>query len=576
MGTDTWWRYYPPGFDHSLGQLWSVARGEILAKFSSSWLATLRTFVSAHFLEVALAAGATQLRRAAAAGAEPSAPAVDDDGRGRRGLRAAVLVTLACFAFNFLVLPLYSYRSYSWRHYLGFALPVLWLGAAMTLLHLGQWAAPTWQWLRDQVQRRPGHALAVAVVLVLLLLRTSTDDGNFLAMGISKFWQSRWLMASLVILAILTARSWRRLPGPLLLTVGATLLVAGLYRPHLGHKNFTHIHVPAYSGVWDELRQRRGLVSSFALQTQVSWNTGRKNIPAPEFVMNLYAMSHNHHLELEDVYIESPEAALAPYDGLFGRAAPGFEGYQRLAKYQAPLPGYTLSFHEEGTFALPRYRIGPRPKSSTVYTLTDHAALAALQRTPDSIVIGEEAQAVFAAHGFGGYYAIDGKATLAATDATRWRYTPRSDQPWEDTSFTFFVDERVPTAVTVDFYAPGKNEYTFYWNLDLEGYTAASARPAQLVGEFKVPGPGWYQATFPVSPAQVRQGLNKLGFRAKKQVAVALCDRSVPELLCALTPGEPRPTQSVAVVTDEPNLIANVAMFMHRLDFSFAPGAAPR
>ena len=95
---------------------------------------------------------------------------------------------------------------------------------------------------------------------------------------------------------------------------------------------------------------------------QVSWNTGRKTVMAPEWVMNLYEMSRVHGLDFEDVYLESPAAMVAPFDGLFGRAAPGFEGYARLARYRDHLPGYAVSYHHEAIAGRPRWRRScPRP-----------------------------------------------------------------------------------------------------------------------------------------------------------------------------------------------------------------------
>jgi hypothetical protein len=562
MGTDTWWRYLPRGFDYSVGHLWREARGEVIAKFVTSWRATLRTFVSAYFVDVALGLAATQLPRRT--GDEPAAPRAP-------GLRGAAIVMLIVFAFNFALLPLYAYKEYSWRHYLGFVLPLVWVGAACTLLHLGAWMAPIGRWLRDQARSRPQLVAAIAAaVLVVLSLRTPGSDGDVLAMAVTRFWQSRWLLATLTLLSLLALRRWRRWSGTTWLVVIGMIALIALYRPHKGHKNFTHIHVPASKRVWAELRQRDGVVASFALQTLVPWNTGRKNVMAPEFVMNLYEMRRAHHLSFEDIYIESPEAALAPYDGLFGRAAPGFEGYLRLVQYRDHLPGYRLAFHEETRVGVPKYKIAPRPKSSTVYTLSDPAAIDRLLRTPTSIAIGEPASVVHTAHGFGGYYTIDGKPVVAATDASTKRYLPGLDRPWEDTSVTFFVDAARPARVTVQYYTVAPGSFTFYWNLDLDEYTPARARAGHLLGEVTATGPGWQTATLDIPPALVRTGLNKLGFKAGAPTAVALCGTQVAEALCARTTGTPSPTMIVRADTAEPSAVVNLSMFMHRLDFELA------
>lgn len=552
MGTDTWWRYFPKDFDYSVGHLWREARGDVVAKFTTSWMATLKTFVSAYFVELALALGALRVPRAT-----PTP-----------GLRGAIIATLVVFAFNFVLLPLYSYKDYSWRHYLAFVLPVLWLGAAMTLLHIGRWLAPTWETTRAWIERHPREVVAgVGVVLLLVVLRAPGNDGNLLLMGVSRFLQKRWLLATCLLLFVAALPRWRRWSGTTWLLVVSTVAVIALYRPHKWHKNFTHIHVPASNRVWKELGQRHGLVASFALQTQVSWNTGRKNIPAPELVMNLYEMMSVHQLEFEDLYIESPEAQLTPFDGLFGRAAPGFEGYLRLVTYRDHLPGYRLAFHEEGKRGRPRYRIAPRQKSSTVYTLSDRAALAELLRTPTVLEVGDVARVVHTAHGFGGYYQLDGRPVVAATDATRKRYTPQGDQPWEDTSVTFFVDDRRPAQVTIAFYAVAANTFTFYWNLDLHEYTPAGQRARHQLGVADVKAPGWQSVTLTVPPALVRRGVNKLGFRAAQLPIVALCDRDGSEALCAAAASAGHATALVRATTTEPATVTGVSMLLHRLDF---------
>lgn len=566
MGTDTWWRYLPPGFDHSVGHLWREARAEVIAKFTTSWMATFRTFVSAHFVDLALAFAAARL--------PARVPAPGETAPSDRALRTTVWIVFAVFLFNFALLPLYSYKTYSWRHYLGFVLPLLWLGGAIALLHLARWAAPVGRTIRERVGRHPQWlAAALVVLLVLSFLRSPGSDGTYLAMGLTKFWSRRWVIAGLVLLAILAWPRLRRWSGTTWALVLVTLAVIVLYRPHKAHKNFTHIHVPASNRVWTELRARDGLVVSFALQTQVSWNTGRKNIPAPEWVMNVYELERAHRLVVEDLYLESPEAMLRPYDGLFGRAAPGFEGYGRLARYRDHLPGYRLAFHEETKVGRSQFRIAPRAKSSTVYTRTDAAAIAALFRTPLAIALGDPSAVVHTAHGFGGYHRKDGVPVVAATDGTRTRYTPQTDKPWEDTSVTFFVDERVPARATLRFWSPAANTFTFYWNLDLVEYTPARARAAHQLAEVEV-GPGWQTVTLDVPPGLVRRGLNKLGFRAAAFTPAALCPTGTPEAICAATGYRaPQPAPAALVYTDttEPAAVVNLSMLIERLDLATAP-----
>lgn len=563
MATDTWWRYLHQDFDYSVTHLWQVASGEVIAKFTTSWRRTVGTFVTSYYVEIALALSALPVgRRRAGRGAGP------ESGPAAPGLRGAAIVMLACFAFNFLTLPLYSYRYYSWRHYLAFVLPLLWVGAASGALRLGAWLSPT----RETPHVR--HVLQTLLVLFAAGLILSSAwapgiDGNVLAMGVTNFWHAGIRMALLALASLVAIALWRRWSSTPWLLALSTIALVVLYRPNLDHRNFTHTHLPASDQVWTELRQRRGPVAALALQALVPWNTGRKTVMAPEFVMNLYEMNRAHGLAFEDIYIESPEVELESSGRLFG--APGFEGYQRLARYRDHLPGYRLAFHEEGAIGDPRYGVPPRPKSSTIYTLADPAAAAELLRTPTSIAIGEEAAVVHTAHGFGGYYRISDMPTVAATDATRRRYALDADRPWEDTSVTFFVDTAVPARVTIRFYAVGPNVLTFYWNLDLDQFTPAAERATHQIGEIAVSGRGWQDVTLDVPPALVRRGLNKLGFRAETFTVAALCDIDTLAILCPTGDGAARASVMVRTDTGEPDGVVNVSVLLERVDFDLRP-----
>ena len=46
--------------------------------------------------------------------------------------------------------------------------------------------------------------------------------------------------------------------------------------------------------------ERTGIVSSFALQGEVAWLSGRRNVPAPEYVMHLYSYLFDHGIEAQE------------------------------------------------------------------------------------------------------------------------------------------------------------------------------------------------------------------------------------------------------------------------------------
>lgn len=556
MNTDNWWHYVPKDYDYSAGHLWRTARADVIAKFTTSWFVTLRGFLSFYFVDLALAFGAVMQR---------PQPGATDSNEQRAAKRAVTIVMVAAFVFNFLLLPFYSFQGYPFRHYLGFVLPLVWMHAASTLLYIGRWMAPLGRRVRELAKNHTQVIVAVVIGLFLVAgIRATGVDGNVLAMNVPRFTQKHWLLAAFVLVALLAHRWWRNWSATAWLLVGVTVLGIMLYRPQRGHKIFTHQFIPASTKVWDEMKKRDGMVASFALQTIVPWNTGRRNVIAPDLVMALYEMMQAHNLEFEDIFIESPEAARESW--LFYIAAPGIEGYERIVNYRDHVPGYRIAYHEDKLVARPRFSITKTRKTSTVYTLSDRAAIAALLKTPTTLAVGDEKNVIHTAYGFGGYYTIEGQAVVAATDGTRRRYPSNVDAPWEDTSITFFVDERVPTKVTVKFYTLTKNTFTFYWNLDLYEYTPRSERVRHQLGVVEADGPGWHTATLTIPAGLTRRGLNKLGFRAGEFETVALCGKDEPELACLDATSGARASRVFRSESKEAPTTVNLSMFIDRLE----------
>src|SRR5690606_10001218 len=104
---------------------------------------------------------------------------------------------------------------------------------------------------------------------------------------------------------VLPASSFRRA------VLVVCVLVLAVYRPKLETKRYNLFWFPADTDVWKTLAEGKGLVMSLAMQGEVNWVIGRKNIPAPELVMHVYSLLEDHDLEVEDVYIESAETMLA-------------------------------------------------------------------------------------------------------------------------------------------------------------------------------------------------------------------------------------------------------------------------
>jgi hypothetical protein len=306
--------------------------------------------------------------------------------------------------------------------------------------------------------------------------------------------------------------------------IAISILVLVRYQPYLETKRLNLNWFPIDDAVWAALRQAKGLVMSFAMQSEVNWASDRRNIPAPEFMMHAYSLLYDHQLEVEDVYIESAEALVGPFDGAFYYAAPGFESYVRMEKYQGRLPGYQIVFHRDGLKGYPKYNVKPRAKASTIYRLVDRDAVRAMAHSPTRIELGSVDDVVYTAHGWGGYFTLDGHPVVAATDATRARYIGDvPERPWEDTAVTFFLDDRRPSSVELDVYAIHPTTLQFYWNLDLYAYDLPGDRAAHAVGTYEVKTAGWQRIHLDVPAKITRKGFNKLGFRAASFQAVTVC-----------------------------------------------------
>jgi hypothetical protein len=296
-------------------------------------------------------------------------------------------------------------------------------------------------------------------------------------------------------------------------------------------KRTNFVWFPTDDKVWVSMRERTGIVSSFALQGEVAWNTGRKNIPAPEWPMHIYSFRFDHGLEIEDVYIESAGAMIS--DGAFLEAAPGFEGYERLQEHRV-LPGYEVAFHAQAMRGYPKFRMKPLLKASTVFKLVDRAAAQAIARSPERLVVGDPQQVVYTAHGWSHYYVMDGKPVVAGTDATRRRYESGVQGPYEDSGITFFLEpERSPKAVEVEFFVPHATTLQFFWNLDLYAYDRPKDRNARRLGVHVVETPGWQKVRLEVPPKLLKKGLNKLGFRIEAFAAGVVCPKAFADDACA-------------------------------------------
>jgi len=596
MGTDTWWKYTDPAGPVTMSTLVEHSSGELVAKFLSSWMMTAKRMIGAYALELMLACWLLVRSDAPQAGA--GAAASPDDQPARGPLRMLAWLTLFAAVSNLAVLPLYGAQKYGYhREYLGFIQPFLWVVAGHGLLLLGRLVRPHVIAALEWMRRHRGVVMTalLAVVLIWNLLPRKGESNTLFSASSSL--AARFWLVTLPLLIAMFLRRWlaRRAHVCWLLAALATVIVG--FRPSDGLTHTRLLFFPTSDEVPKVLRQRSGLVMSFATsQGAVAWMSGRQHVPAPELVMHLYSLLVEHGLEVEDLYIESGEAMIA--NGPFEGSAPGFEGYARLERWQAPLPGYQLVFHDQTLRKDFKGRVVP--KASTIYRLTDRAAALRVTRSPDRIDLGDTANTVFAAYGFGDYYTVDGRRVIAATDrVNRRRVNETAAAPapaWETSAVAFFVQrDRLPTSVDLDFYETHPRGLDFFWNLDLFRYDGPAEHPRHLVGSVAVTAPGWQHARLLIPPALIRVGVNKLGFRPTPLRGgdqglfqpVITCPPAFHDAACLQVEAPVDPRGRGRAATDGPPLLLRVSdgaqpsfirvsVFAGELEFGYSPSPAPR
>ncbi|HEY1553399.1 MAG TPA: hypothetical protein VGF94_01135 [Kofleriaceae bacterium] len=548
MDTDTWWKYSEPGHPITLGLLAHTVPSELVAKFTTSWWPTIAAVTHSYLLELVLGCSVFVWLGSRASAHE-------------QAFRRVVWMVAFALLLNFLVLPLYCYQDYNYRYYLSFGLPLFWIASGQAVVLVVGKIRPVLASVYRHILTKPSVWLAVAIAAIVAWnIGYSTQDSNQLIAATARVAKQHPLPFAFGVALILLYRPLSRLPisrlpwrsfGLASLAVLALVIVR--YAPRRETKQLDLNWFPVDDGVWDVLRERKGLVLSFALQGEVNWTTDRQDIPAPEFPMHVYSLMFDHGLEAEDVYIESAETQLGQF-GAFRWAAPGFEGYARLEKFQGRLPGYEIAFHRAAMKGYPKYRVAPRPKASTIYRLVDRGAVQAMARSPRTLELGDVANVIYTAQGWGDYVMLGDKPAVAATAITRERYLQDlPERPWEDTAVTFFLDDDRPTAFDLEIYATHATILAFYWNLDLYAYDPPEDRAAHAIGTYAVTKLGWQHVHLEIPSGVTRKGFNKLGFRSLSFAPAVICPPELADAACRLESPAPLP----GITTDGPPLVVH-------------------
>ena len=536
MGTDTWWKYSEPGHTLTLGEMWRLAPDDMRAKLTTSWLetakATFRMYGGELMLTLIVAVAGLR------SGRTPDAPTAASPPPGAT-MRALLGTAGFAVLFNLAALPLYAYQRFSFVHYLAFALPVVWVAAGHALSQLLGKAVELWPDATAHVrQRLPLYAAGAlfGVVAWSLGSRASMVDPWLIEPG--RFAARHWLLS---LCAVAVAVGYRWLWRPLTFERATVLMVVVVLARWRGDGEIRlgrRVFFPLTDRAATTLRERTGLVSSFALQSEVAWTSGRRNIPAPEYALHLYSYRFEHGLAIEDVYLESAEAMVHPGLGPFARAAPGFETYARLQRYGGTLPGYQRVLHVDGSLTIGGLTTG---KASSVYRLVDPAAADRMAQTSTRIDLGALDAIVYAAYGFGDYTQVDGRAAVVTTDAIARRYWKTPEVPSESVGVTYVVGDRAPRAVDIEIYATGPGTARVYQNVDLFEYTPRRQLEAHRVATISLAAGGWQTVRVELRPGGTRRGVNKLGFAVDAVYPTILCPRTTADGACLSTPRQPLP-----------------------------------
>jgi len=135
---------------------------------------------------------------------------------------------------------------------------------------------------------------------------------------------------------------------------------------------------------------------------------------------------------------------------------------------------------------------------------------------------------------------MEGRPALMASDVTGKRYpgyrAELAERPYEDTSVSFFLDERRPRALDLDIYATHTGRLEFFWNLDLFAYDRPRERGPHMLRAYTITQPGWQRVHLEIPQGITRRGLNKLGFKADRFAPGAVCPAG-PTLRTAASDG---------------------------------------
>jgi hypothetical protein len=483
--------------------------GEILWKVVSSWILTFRLCLSSYITEIVVLVLAKLTIWRRGDGRDPEV---------RDSVRTVGRLLVIIVLFNLAILPLFGWAYFPWKQYLVFAMPWVCVFVGHAVYRFLQIARARMS--KDVAGQYFWAWLGLIAVIAFIGYGDAATDGSFLTEHFTNWTWNSWRPIALVLALVLVFRPRRVTPLGSVLVAAAIVLMA--HKPAFELKSDSVNYFPLSKGVQRTLKQGTGLVSSLALQSEVSWLSDRKHIPVPENALLLYKYKSDFDLDIEDIYIESAGTMIAPPGGPFSKFMPALESYGRLERYQAPLPGYEIVFHEEGTMGYPGFGTPRRPKASTIYRLTDPKARDAVQTSPDVLELGDVKNAMYVTHGFGGYYIQDGRRTVAQTNATRLRYR-KPPRPYEDASLSFYLSDRLPTKVSVSLYVLAGIKLDVFWNLDLDAYDRSGDRTKHKIGTISASTTGWQTVTFEIPRGLPRKGLNKLGVRTSIFVTAAGC-----------------------------------------------------
>jgi len=309
---------------------------------------------------------------------------------------------------------------------------------------------------------------------------------------------------------------------------GFLFLALSAATPNAGMKESEIAALPKVTPALQKLvavTNEKSIVLSFNGAYALPWLTGRRALGLPEYPAYIYEMIVKDGLPVDAVYLDGAMNWFLHSNARIW--APSYVSYPLIGRLAAPIPGFDLVDYRVENDAYPRYNVDPFPREIALYKRIPGFDFKRMMEPPESYSADNPADRIHFVSGFGETGSLDGKKVVLMSDDVRLRFADRPERlrPWADADITFFATaDKKPRAIVLDAYMLGKTQLSAYLNLDLDIYDRATDRAGKKVDETLIDGPGWKQIRIALPADKIKDGLNKIGFRASILQGVSVCN----------------------------------------------------